>query len=77
MSFLCSKNITVIVRAKFSLVSKEHCIDIKWYHFFMFQVTIWWIYDAITKQAICRFVLLFLKGVMSKAISFSYFIENK
>ena len=43
----------------------------------MFQVIIWWIYGAITKQTICRFVLLFSKGVMSKAISFSYFIENK
>ena len=36
----------------------------------MFQVIIWWIYGAITKQAICRFVCIFSKGVMSKAISF-------
>ena len=32
------------------------CIDINWYYFFMYQVIIWRIYGAITKQAICRFV---------------------
>ena len=36
----------------------------------MFQVTIWWIYGAITKQAICRFVLLVSKGLCQKLYLF-------
>ena len=57
----------------FSLVSKEYCIDINWYHFFKFQVIIWWIYGAITKQAIYMFDCLFFKGGYVKNYIFFIF----